>query len=80
MLLVNMNIITTLKNARHRIAHKLGWYTGICHSFWKDGKLYMSFKCGTCGKLSGIHRIDNFFEEMAGELNEKMEDFEKSKK
>jgi hypothetical protein len=39
----------------HKLAHVLGLNRGIPYSFWKGKKLMMSFKCGYCGKLDGIH-------------------------
>ena len=41
----------------HPVEHLCGWNTGTCHSFWDGDRLFMSFKCGYCGKLSGVHDI-----------------------
>lgn len=39
----------------HRLAHFFGVYHGKCFSFWDGDKLMMSFKCTTCGDMSGVH-------------------------
>lgn len=41
----------------HNIAHLLKWNKGNPYSFWKGKRLFMSFKCGFCGKLDGVHDI-----------------------
>ena len=47
-----------MKKIIHELAHKLGWFTGYCDSFWKEKHLYMSFVCNYCGKRTGVHNID----------------------
>lgn len=46
----------------HKIAHLFNWNYGKPYSYYKNGKIMMSFKCSRCGKLSGIHCIDNIIE------------------
>lgn len=49
-----------MKKWLHKIAHILELNHGRCHSFYSiDGKLMMSFKCLECGKLDGVHCIDD---------------------
>lgn len=51
-------------NIFHKIEHWLGWNHGVCDSFYKDGKLYMSFLCTGCGKRSDIHSIDDLLDDI----------------
>lgn len=46
-----------MKRLIHKIAHKLGWYSGYADSHWKGEDLIMCFRCGTCGKLSSCEKV-----------------------
>ena len=48
-----------MKKIIHKIAHILNLNYGVAYSFYEQDKLMMSFKCSTCGELSGIHPIDD---------------------
>lgn len=47
----------------HKIAHWLKLNKGNPYSFYKGNKLMMSFKCGYCGQLSGIHCVDSIIDD-----------------
>ena len=46
----------------HKILHFIHWpwYSGTCYSFYEDDILMMSFKCSTCGHLTGIHKVPEY--------------------
>ena len=40
----------------HRIMHWLGWNTGtVVSALDAGGTVWIGFKCGQCGEVSGIH-------------------------
>lgn len=51
---------------RHRLAHWLGWHLGrVVSALDRNGTIWIGFRCGTCGKVNGIHathppRADRF--------------------
>lgn len=42
----------------HKIAHILGLYTGRVYSERKGDHIYIGFQCGECGKVEGLHCVD----------------------
>jgi hypothetical protein len=44
---------------RHWLAHRLGWNYGNPESFWRDGRLWMGFRCAGCSQRTGEHDIDD---------------------
>jgi len=41
----------------HRLMHFIGWNTGTIETWWENRRLYVGFKCATCGKVSGVEDI-----------------------
>jgi len=41
----------------HRLMHFIGWNTGTVETWWENKRLYVGFKCTTCGKVSGVEDI-----------------------
>jgi hypothetical protein len=41
----------------HRIEHWLGWNIGTVESEWRDGSVWVCFRCGQCGKLSDWYDV-----------------------
>jgi hypothetical protein len=40
----------------HRIVHWLGWHHGrVVSALDKRGTVWIGFRCGKCGGISGIH-------------------------
>ena len=39
----------------HLLAHLTGNFYGSIDSFWEGERLMMCFKCGYCGKRTGVH-------------------------
>lgn len=42
---------------KHRIAHLLGWNLGRVKSFYIEDKLWVGFRCNTCGSID--HALPN---------------------
>ncbi len=51
-----------MKKIIHKIAHILKLNYGVANAFYDGDKLMMSFKCSTCGEISGIHQCDNIID------------------
>lgn len=49
------NLIRRLREARHRLAHRLHWQRGYVVSGWSDDALWIGFRCDACGKVTGAH-------------------------
>lgn len=47
-----------MKEILHKIAHLLSWNYGHPYSWYEGDELMMSFRCNTCLKKSGIHKIN----------------------
>jgi len=57
------NLVELMAKYWHKLMHLLHWNTGTCHSFYEGDRLIMSFKCGQCGKLDGIHDITKMIDD-----------------
>jgi hypothetical protein len=43
----------------HWLEHRLGWYRGMVVSAIDGrGTVWIGFKCATCGRISGVHALD----------------------
>lgn len=42
----------------HRIRHWLHWQPVSLVSEWREQWLWVGFKCGICGEVTGWHRTD----------------------
>ena len=66
-----------MKILLHKLAHVFGYFHGHYDAFYptpsdhKEGRMYMSFVCNTCGKRTGIHRCDDVVDREITNLTKK---------
>lgn len=53
-----------MKKLLHKLAHLFGKQHGKAFSFYDGDKLMMSFKCSTCGDMTGVHQVDEVLDRM----------------
>ena len=51
-----------MKKLLHKISHLLKRNKGKIYSEIKNGKVFIGFKCETCGRIEGFHNVENVIE------------------